>query len=154
MVWDVPAARLNDSPVVTGRKAAQRGDLRRRQVRRDQSMDPKTVAARTPSVSALRHLICSVGIVVAGRFRSIGGGRRAVFASRRIRTSLTPPLGDRKMMTNPLHRTHDLAEHDHVHGHECGHRAIPHDDHLDYLHHGHWHAPHDGHYDEHPALDR
>lgn len=57
------------------------------------------------------------------------------------------------MVNNQLHRPHDPAEHDHVHGDGCGHRAVPHDDHLDYLHGGHWHAEHDGHYDEHPNLD-
>ena len=43
-------------------------------------------------------------------------------------------------MINSQHRPHDPAEHDHVHGDGCGHRAVPHDDHLDYLHNGHWHA--------------
>ena len=50
------------------------------------------------------------------------------------------------------HRYHEPSEHDHVHRAGCGHRAVPHEDHLDYLHDGHWHAPHDGH-DEHIDLD-
>lgn len=40
-------------------------------------------------------------------------------------------------------------EHNHVHGQDCGHTAIKHDDHIDYLHDGHLHHEHDGHYDEH-----
>ncbi|MGD9962183.1 metal ABC transporter permease [Nocardioides sp.] len=40
-------------------------------------------------------------------------------------------------------------EHPHEHGENCGHRAVPHDDHLDYVHDGHRHAPHGEHYDEH-----
>ena len=44
---------------------------------------------------------------------------------------------------------HTVEEHDHVHGPGCGHSAVPHGDHLDYLHDGHRHAPHGGHYDEH-----
>ncbi len=40
-------------------------------------------------------------------------------------------------------------EHAHVHGPDCGHPAIPHDDHVDYVHDGHRHAPHGSHYDEH-----
>ena len=52
-------------------------------------------------------------------------------------------------MSYPPHRTHAEAEHEHIHGDGCGHRAVEHDDHLDYLHNGHWHASHDGHYDEH-----
>ncbi|MCW2813219.1 MAG: metal transporter [Nocardioides sp.] len=38
---------------------------------------------------------------------------------------------------------------DHAHGPECGHVAVPHDDHVDYVHDGHRHAPHGQHYDEH-----
>lgn len=39
--------------------------------------------------------------------------------------------------------------HPHVHGEDCGHPAVPHGDHVDYLHGGHRHAPHGEHYDEH-----
>lgn len=47
-------------------------------------------------------------------------------------------------------RRHRLAErHAHEHGPDCGHEAVPHGDHLDYLHDGHRHAAHEGHYDEH-----
>jgi zinc transport system permease protein len=54
-----------------------------------------------------------------------------------------------------LHRAaHARAEaHDHEHGPECGHEAVAHGDHVDYLHDGHRHAPHQGHYDEHGEHD-
>jgi len=39
--------------------------------------------------------------------------------------------------------------HEHEHGEDCGHLAVPHDDHVDYVHDGHRHAPHGSHYDEH-----
>ncbi len=39
--------------------------------------------------------------------------------------------------------------HDHEHGPACGHEAVAHGDHVDYLHDGHRHAAHEGHYDEH-----
>ncbi|HYQ91679.1 MAG TPA: hypothetical protein VES89_06285 [Candidatus Competibacteraceae bacterium] len=39
--------------------------------------------------------------------------------------------------------------HPHQHGPGCGHPAIRHQDHLDYLHEGHLHHPHGDHYDEH-----
>jgi zinc transport system permease protein len=49
------------------------------------------------------------------------------------------------------HQTPDL--HPHVHGPDCGHVAVEHDDHVDYVHDGHRHAVHltgEGpHYDEH-----
>lgn len=41
---------------------------------------------------------------------------------------------------------------DHTHGPNCGHTAIKHGDHVDYLHDGHLHHPHEDHYDEH-SLD-
>ncbi|HWT95407.1 MAG TPA: hypothetical protein VN238_20590 [Solirubrobacteraceae bacterium] len=41
------------------------------------------------------------------------------------------------------------AGHEHVHGPDCGHTAIKHDDHVDYLHDGHLHHPHGDHVDEH-----
>jgi hypothetical protein len=46
--------------------------------------------------------------------------------------------------THPQH--HD---HDHTHGPGCGHTAVRHGDHIDYLHDGHLHHLHDGHVDEH-----
>jgi zinc transport system permease protein len=39
--------------------------------------------------------------------------------------------------------------HGHEHGEECGHPAVPHGDHVDYVHEGHRHAMHGDHYDEH-----
>ncbi len=45
------------------------------------------------------------------------------------------------------HHVHE--QHDHKHGANCGHPAIRHNDHVDYLHDGHLHHDHNGHYDEH-----
>lgn len=39
--------------------------------------------------------------------------------------------------------------HPHEHGPDCGHRAVSHGDHVDYLHDGQRHAPHGEHYDQH-----
>ena len=44
------------------------------------------------------------------------------------------------------------SDHDHSHGPQCGHIAIKHGDHVDYLHDGHLHHPHGDHVDEH-SLD-
>ena len=41
------------------------------------------------------------------------------------------------------------ADHDHQHGPDCGHIAIKHGDHIDYLHDGHLHHMHGDHVDEH-----
>lgn len=46
---------------------------------------------------------------------------------------------------------HETVEpaHGHEHGPDCGHIAVEHGDHVDYIHDGHRHAVHGGHYDEH-----
>jgi hypothetical protein len=41
---------------------------------------------------------------------------------------------------------HELG---HKHGPGCGHEAVPHGDHVDYLVDGHLHHPHSGHCDHH-----
>lgn len=38
--------------------------------------------------------------------------------------------------------------HDHQHGYMCGHEAIKHNDHYDYVHDGHLHRIHGKHVDE------
>jgi zinc transport system permease protein len=45
------------------------------------------------------------------------------------------------------HVTSDV--HPHEHGRDCGHVAVTHGDHVDYVHDGHRHAVHGRHYDEH-----
>ena len=46
---------------------------------------------------------------------------------------------------------HKCLGHDanHVHGPNCGHEAVPHGDHIDYLVDGHLHHPHGDHCDNH-----
>jgi zinc transport system permease protein len=44
---------------------------------------------------------------------------------------------------------HPGEPHEHLHGEDCGHEAVRHGDHVDYLHEGHRHAVHADHYDEH-----
>jgi hypothetical protein len=50
-------------------------------------------------------------------------------------------------------KKHRCAGHaaDHVHGEGCGHPAVQHGDHLDYLVDGHRHHPCAGHCDDHGA---
>ncbi|MFD4985448.1 hypothetical protein [Streptomyces sp. NPDC058374] len=47
---------------------------------------------------------------------------------------------------NPTHAVHEGYEHQH--GMNCGHAAIPHGDHVDYVHDGHRRAFHEGRWDE------
>ena len=65
------------------------------------------------------------------------------------RRRLTEPFTD-----VPAEELHEIDEaHPHQHGARCGHLAVPHGDHVDYIHDGHRHAAHvepEGtHYDEH-----
>ncbi len=50
---------------------------------------------------------------------------------------------------------HDCGSHPkgHAHGPGCGHEAVPHGDHTDYLVDGHLHHPHGGHCDDHGPVD-
>jgi hypothetical protein len=50
--------------------------------------------------------------------------------------------------------SHTCAGHDraHRHGPSCGHEAIPHGDHTDYVVAGHLHHPHKDHCDDHGAI--
>lgn len=41
----------------------------------------------------------------------------------------------------------------HVHGPDCGHPAVPHGDHIDYLVDGHLHHQHNGHCDDHGKVN-
>ena len=41
----------------------------------------------------------------------------------------------------------------HKHGPGCGHEAVPHGDHIDYLVDGHLHHPHGDHCDDHGRID-
>ncbi|HXJ34030.1 MAG TPA: hypothetical protein VMS22_08295 [Candidatus Eisenbacteria bacterium] len=59
--------------------------------------------------------------------------------------------------TNPAACTpkHACGGHDasHAHGAGCGHDAIPHAEHTDYVVAGHLHHPHGGHCDDHGAVN-
>jgi hypothetical protein len=59
--------------------------------------------------------------------------------------------------TNPHECTpdHDCDEHDagHEHGPDCGHEAVRHGDHVDYLVGDHLHHPHGDHCDDHGPVE-
>ncbi|WP_413812784.1 hypothetical protein [Streptomyces sp. OE57] len=52
--------------------------------------------------------------------------------------------GTYHQLADPLHEGHD-----HQHREGCGHVAVPHGDHVDYVHDGHRHAQHQDHWDDH-----
>jgi zinc transport system permease protein len=92
-------------------------------------------------------LVASVGgVIVSYPMDTPSGGTIVILAVViYLATSVVTTVGGRIRQ-----RRHAIAEgHDHEHGPGCGHQAVPHRDHVDYLHDGHRHAAHEGHYDEH-----
>jgi zinc transport system permease protein len=69
----------------------------------------------------------------------------------RRRRRITEPFLEPEDDELPIHPAHTATAetHPHEHGPDCGHVAVTHGDHVDYIHDGHRHAPHGGHYDEH-----
>lgn len=69
----------------------------------------------------------------------------------RRRRRIAAPFLDDDADPFDLDEAHEVVpeDHAHVHGPDCGHPAIQHGDHVDYVHDGHRHAPHGEHYDEH-----
>ncbi len=55
----------------------------------------------------------------------------------------------------PCTPSHDCAGHakDHAHGSGCGHDAVSHGDHVDYVVGGHLHHAHNGHCDDHGPVN-
>ncbi len=47
----------------------------------------------------------------------------------------------------------DVHDEGHQHGSDCGHEAVPHGDHTDYLVGDHLHHPHEDHCDDHGKLE-
>ncbi len=95
---------------------------------------------------AIGVLVSVSGTATSYYANTPSGGTIVVFA-----TSLFALVSAGTALRNRLRRDiHDEAEdHLHRHGTACGHVAVEHDDHVDYLHDGHLHAAHGAHYDEH-----
>ena len=60
--------------------------------------------------------------------------------------------GDNPADCTPSHSCDGHAD-DHGHGPGCGHPAVPHGDHVDYLVDGHLHHPHGDHCDDHGSVE-
>lgn len=90
---------------------------------------------------------CSVGGVVGSYFAGTPSGGTIVLLAIAV---FLVVAGSADLRARYLRVRHRRAErHNHEHGPGCGHVAVPHGDHVDYLHSGHRHAPHEGHYDDH-----
>ncbi|WP_219106587.1 metal ABC transporter permease [Austwickia sp. TVS 96-490-7B] len=102
-------------------------------------------------LAVLIGLCCSVGGVAGSFYLDTPSGGTIVI----LAVSMYAVVAIVAAMARPLwaavsgHAATHAAAHEHDHGPGCGHQAVPHGDHVDYVHDGHRHAPHAGHYDEH-----
>jgi zinc transport system permease protein len=97
--------------------------------------------------AALTGVVCSVGGVIVSFYAATPSGGTIVLLAIALFVVVSLAAGARARWGA---RRHTFAQrHDHEHGPDCGHEAVRHDDHIDYVHDGHLHAAHGGHYDEH-----
>lgn len=86
------------------------------------------------------------GVVLSFYAQTPSGGTIVLLAI----TAFAMAAGVTAVRARIANSSHARAEtHTHEHGPDCGHKAVPHGDHVDYLHDGHRHAPHKDHWDEH-----
>jgi zinc transport system permease protein len=90
-------------------------------------------------------LLALAGFVVAYPVGALSRRRQ------RLAAPFAADPADELALGRPLGEEHTVVPetHRHEHGQTCGHAAVPHGDHVDYLHDGHRHAAHGSHYDEH-----
>ncbi len=91
----------------------------------------------------------SVGGVVASFYAETPSGGTIVLIAIAAFVAVAAVTAGRDRVRARAHRR--AERHEHEHGPACGHVAVPHGDHLDYLHDGEPHAPHEGHWDVHGA---
>ena len=102
--------------------------------------------AGTIGAAMVIGVVVSVGGVIASYHADTPSGGTIVLAAIAVFLLTVVLSGVRQALRRP----HSEAEdHLHRHGPACGHEALDHDDHVDYVHDGHRHAAHGAHYDEH-----
>src|SRR3954471_6411042 len=126
-----------------------------------------TRAFRTTLVLAMAlGMLSSLGGVVISAYVNVAPGATIVllalacFAAaypvgvllrrrQRLSSPFTEPADEPALVGLAGRHTVAPELHAHKHGDDCGHPAVPHGDHVDYVHDGHRHATHGSHYDEH-----
>ena len=132
-------------PVATAQQLARsfrdhagRGHAARHRSRRSAACCSRRTRRSPPNVAPGPTIV-----LLAGRLRR----RLAAGVWLRRGSGCAPVRGDRR--PRPRLADHDDHGAGHVHAEDCGHLAVEHGDHVDYVHDGHRHAPHGEHYDEH-----
>ena len=101
-------------------------------------------------IAVVIGVLCSVGGVTASFYADTAPGGTIVLLAIALFMMAASYSAVRGRITGRRHNEAEL--HQHEHGPNCGHPAIEHEHHVDYLHGGHRHAPHEDHYDEHDPL--
>lgn len=102
----------------------------------------------TMLLGAAIGLVVSVAGTVTSYYTGTPSGGTIVLMAVALFLVVASVTGVRRLLVVRRHRVAD-EWHPHEHGPDCGHDAVVHDDHVDYVHEGHRHAAHGGHYDEH-----
>jgi len=92
-------------------------------------------------------IVVSFGGVVASFYADTAAGGTIVLLAIALFALVLIASSIRGRLRRNVHP--EAEDHLHQHGPECGHPAVSHDDHVDYVHDGHRHAAHGRHYDEH-----
>ncbi|MGH3447353.1 MAG: metal ABC transporter permease [Nocardioidaceae bacterium] len=105
--------------------------------------------------------LASVGGVVTSFYVNVAPGATIVLLALAVFVAAWPfggLLRYRRRLREPFESAQEASalphttvpeRHGHEHGDDCGHTAVQHGDHVDYVHDGHRHAAHGDHYDEH-----
>jgi zinc transport system permease protein len=101
-------------------------------------------------IAVVIGVLCSVGGVSASFYADTAPGGTIVLLAIALFLLAASYSALAGRITGRRHK--EAEQHEHEHGPDCGHPAIEHEHHVDYLHDGHRHAPHEGHYDEHNSL--
>ncbi len=98
-------------------------------------------------IAVVIGVVCSVGGVTVSYYLDTPAGGTIVLLAIALFLLAASYSSVRDRIARRRHL--EAEPHEHEHGPNCGHPALEHMDHVDYLHDGHRHAPHQGHYDEH-----
>ena len=91
-------------------------------------------------------VVAVAGVVVSFYANTPSGGTIVLLAIAMFAVAVAGTSARRRWARR---RDPEAEDHPHEHGPGCGHEAVPHEDHTDYLHDDHRHAAHGAHYDEH-----
>ena len=101
----------------------------------------------TTAIAVIVGVLCGGTGVVASYYLDTAPGGTVVLLA--VGIFLAVAVLSALVHTLRTRHTRRVSRHDHEHGEGCGHEAVPHGNHVDYLHDGEFHASHADHWDAH-----